>query len=37
MGEGLGPGEREGVSGVEADGGDCEEDVLAWVEGPGVG
>lgn len=37
LGEGFGPGEGEGVGGVEADGGDCEEDVLAWVEDPGVG
>lgn len=37
MGEGFGPGEGEGVGGVEADGGDGEEDVLAWVEIPGVG
>ena len=37
LGEGFGPGEGEGVGGVEADGGDGEEDVLAWVEGPGVG
>ena len=37
MREGFGPGEGEGVGGVESDGGDGEEDVLAWVEGPGMG
>ncbi len=25
------------MGGVETDGRDCEEDVLAWVEGPGAG
>ena len=37
MGEGFGPGEGEGVGGVEADGRDGEEDVLARVEMPGMG
>ena len=37
MGGGFGPGEGEGVRGVEADGGDGEEDVLAGLEVPGVG
>lgn len=37
MVEGFGPGEGEGVGGVEANGGDGEEDVLAWVEVPGMG
>ena len=37
VGEGFGPGEREWMGGVEADGGDGEEDVLAWLEVPGMG
>lgn len=37
LGRGVGPGDGEGVGGPEADGGDGEEDVLAWFEGPGAG
>lgn len=34
--EGFGPGDGEGVGGPEADGGDGEEDVLAWFYGTGA-
>lgn len=37
LGGGVGPGDGEGVRGPETDGGDGEEDVLAWFEGPGAG
>lgn len=33
----VGPGDGEGVGCPEADGGNGEEDVLAWFEGPGAG